>query len=261
MDRHGTLAHYAELKEHLLPGADTAVVNHDDAVVRAMGERAASRGQHIVEFSTTAALTEGWSIVQSGGTRWLARNGVPQAESHAVGLTGTVHEANALAALALAESMIVDWPAAFKALALFEGLPHRLQRVAEVGEVTYIDDSKGTNVGATVAAIAAMDRPLVLIAGGLGKGADFAPLAAAGRGRLRAAILIGEAASALAQVLDPVCVTSRARDMPEAVALAAAAARNGDVVLLSPACASQDMFSDYSERGRAFAGSVKALRQ
>jgi UDP-N-acetylmuramoylalanine--D-glutamate ligase len=125
--------------------------------------------------------------------------------------------------------------------------------------VAFIDDSKGTNVGATLAALDGLPRPLVLIAGGLSKGQDLAPLAAASRGKMRAAVLIGAAAAELDALLAPVCATARAASMPDAVARAAALARPGDTVLLSPACASQDMFRDYRDRGEQFARAAREL--
>ena len=123
----------------------------------------------------------------------------------------------------------------------------------------YVNDSKGTNVGATIAAVAGLEGPLVLIAGGEGKGQDFAPLAAAFRDKVRRVILIGKDAPALDAALAGVCPTERAATLPDAVRAAAAAARPGDTVLLSPACASLDMFRDYTHRGEVFAASVRAL--
>jgi UDP-N-acetylmuramoylalanine--D-glutamate ligase len=141
----------------------------------------------------------------------------------------------------------------------FAGLPHRCQRVAERNGVAYVDDSKGTNVGATLAALKGLEGPLVLIAGGLSKGQDLAPLAAGARGKLRAAVLIGTAAAELETALAPVCRTVRAESMVDAVAKAAALATRGDTVLLSPACASQDMFRDYKDRGDQFARAATEL--
>ena len=141
----------------------------------------------------------------------------------------------------------------------FAGLPHRCQLAAERRGVAYIDDSKGTNVGATLAALNGFAGPLVLIAGGLGKGQDFSALASGARGKLRAAVLIGEAAGEIAAVLAPLCSIARARSMDEAVAKAAELALRGDTVLLSPACASQDMFKDYKERGDLFARAAQRL--
>jgi UDP-N-acetylmuramoylalanine--D-glutamate ligase len=144
-------------------------------------------------------------------------------------------------------------------LRTFAGLPHRAQWVAEVGGVSYVDDSKGTNVGATLAAVAGMPGPLVMILGGEGKQQDFTPLAGAFRDKVRHAVLIGRDAPQLAQVLRGVCPLEQAATLPQAVRAAAAAARAGDTVLLSPACASFDMFSDYAHRGTVFVQAVQEL--
>lgn len=142
----------------------------------------------------------------------------------------------------------------------FGGLKHRSVRVADIDGVRYIDDSKGTNVGATVAAVAGLEGPLVLIAGGQGKGQDFEPLAAAFRGKVRAVVLIGQDAAVIASALDGVCPTRHAATMQDAVQTAHALARHGDTVLLSPACASLDMFRDYTHRGDVFAAAVLDLK-
>ena len=144
-------------------------------------------------------------------------------------------------------------------LADFRGLPHRCQWVASINGVDWYNDSKGTNVGATVAALADDDVPTLLIAGGQAKGADFAPLAAAVERRVKVAILIGEAREQLEHSLAGHTRTVLADSMEQAVALAASYAVPGDRVLLSPACASQDMFRDYAHRGNAFVAAVEAL--
>jgi UDP-N-acetylmuramoylalanine--D-glutamate ligase len=131
--------------------------------------------------------------------------------------------------------------------------------VADVNGVAYIDDSKGTNVGATLAAVAGMPGPIVLIAGGDGKKQDFAPLVPAFRGKVRHAILIGRDAARLAAILQGVCTFETCASLPDAVGAAARAARSGDTVLLSPACASLDMFRDYAHRGAVFAAAVREL--
>jgi UDP-N-acetylmuramoylalanine--D-glutamate ligase len=123
----------------------------------------------------------------------------------------------------------------------------------------FINDSKGTNVGATIAALEGLDGPLVLIAGGQGKGANFAPLARAARGRLAGAVLIGESAGDLERALAAVCPTNRAASMSEAVERAVTMAHEGMTVVLSPACASLDMFDDYADRGEQFAAAVREL--
>jgi UDP-N-acetylmuramoylalanine--D-glutamate ligase len=259
LDRHGTLERYAELKEKLLKAAEHAVVNADDALVAAMGVR----HSRVVRFSVHAELTRGYSIVTSAsksrGERWLARDMKPLLRAADLKLSGTHNEANALAALALTEPLTKDLDAALDALRKFSGLPHRCQRVTERKGVTFVDDSKGTNVGATLAALNGLLGPLVLIAGGLSKGQDLSALAAGARGKLRAAVLIGTAAAELETVLKPLCETVRAKSMAEAVTRAAALARRGDTVLLSPACASQDMFRDYRERGEQFARAAREL--
>jgi UDP-N-acetylmuramoylalanine--D-glutamate ligase len=144
-------------------------------------------------------------------------------------------------------------------LAAFPGLPHRSQWVADIHGVTYINDSKGTNVGAAIAAVSGMQGPLVMIAGGDGKNQDFALLADAFRGKVRHTVLIGRDASAIAAALQGVCTFQLCASLEEAVRAAARAAQPGDTVLLSPACASLDMFRDYTHRGAVFTQAVKEL--
>jgi UDP-N-acetylmuramoylalanine--D-glutamate ligase len=174
-------------------------------------------------------------------------------------IAGLHNVANALAALAVGEAIGLADRGMLSALRAFRGLAHRTQWVADLAGVRYIDDSKGTNVGATLAAVAGLSGPLVVIAGGDGKNQDFAPLAAAFRGKVHHTVLIGRDAPALAAALDGVCALSFALSMEEAVRRAHEVARGGDTVLLSPACASFDMFRDYHHRGAAFAAAVKSL--
>lgn len=253
LDRHESLEHYAALKARLLDAAERAIFNWDDPLVCAMGLRHAQG----VPFSTREPLDAGFSVVVHDGRRWLARDLRPLMPADALRNAGTQGAANALAALALAEPLGGSEAAAAASLGAFEGLSHRCRQVAEHAGVRFIDDSKGTNVGATIAALTSLDGPIVLIAGGVGKGADFAPLARAGRDKLKAAVLIGEAAGPLAAALAGVCPVVRAASMEQAVAAAHECAAAGDTVLLSPACASQDMFTDYRQRGEAFAAAVK----
>jgi UDP-N-acetylmuramoylalanine--D-glutamate ligase len=257
LDRHGSLEHYAELKAAVIAQAATAVVNWDDPLTRAMG-RAHARA---VPFSVREPLAHGYSVVTRAGARWLAYDERPLIRSSELALAGRLGEANSLAALALCHALGGGLEPALNKLRTFVGLPHRCQKVAELNGVVYIDDSKGTNVGATVAALDGIAGPVVLIAGGLSKGASFNALAALPRGRLRAAVLIGAAASELEAALANVCPTLRATSMAEAVARAAGVALPGDTVLLSPACASQDMFKDYRERGDVFTRAVLEMRR
>jgi UDP-N-acetylmuramoylalanine--D-glutamate ligase len=145
------------------------------------------------------------------------------------------------------------------ALLAFRPLAHRMELVAESGGVAYFDDSKGTNVGAVVAALSGFPRPVVLIAGGRDKGGSYAPLAEALRGSARGAVLIGEAAARIEEALAPVVPVARAATMEEAVARAAALARPGDAVVLSPACSSFDMFRNYEHRAEVFRAAVHAV--
>jgi UDP-N-acetylmuramoylalanine--D-glutamate ligase len=143
------------------------------------------------------------------------------------------------------------------ALGEFRGLPHRMQLVAERDGVRWFNDSKGTNVGATLAAIEGIEQQLVLIAGGEGKGADFTPLADVMRRKGRGAVLIGRDAAVLEAVLQGVVPVRRAVDMPQAVSFAAGMSCPGDVVLLSPACASTDMYRNFEMRGDVFMQAVR----
>jgi UDP-N-acetylmuramoylalanine--D-glutamate ligase len=255
IDRHGSLERYAALKGSLLADAEHAIVNWDDPLVREL----APRREETIPFSVDEPLRYGWSIVVQRGERWLARDLQPLVERSVLGLTGKTGEANALAALALADCLGGALEPALAALPAFQGLPHRLAFVCERQGVSYVDDSKATNVGATVAALAGNSLPTVLIAGGRSKGADFSSLANAVDGRVRAAVLIGEAQAQLEQVLNGRTRTVRAATMQAAVEAAATIAKPGDRVLLSPACASQDMFLDYKDRGASFAAAARGL--
>jgi UDP-N-acetylmuramoylalanine--D-glutamate ligase len=175
-------------------------------------------------------------------------------------VTGLHNAANALAALALGRAVELPYEPLLHALAQFEGLPHRVQQIAQIGGVAFFDDSKGTNVGATVAALNGMRRHVVLIAGGDGKGQDFSPLQPAVAGHARAVVLIGRDRERIAQILAGTDVPLlRAADMEEAVRLSFSQARDGDAVLLSPACASFDMFRNYEHRAQMFAEAVRKL--
>jgi UDP-N-acetylmuramoylalanine--D-glutamate ligase len=174
-------------------------------------------------------------------------------------LAGLHNAANALATLALADALQLPRAAAIAELREFPGLPHRTQWVGERRGVRFIDDSKGTNVGATLAAVAGLPGPLLVIAGGDGKGQDFVPLRAAFRGKVPHALLIGRDARAIGAALEGVCQTHYHPTLEAAVRGAAQLARTGDTVLLSPACASLDMFRDYAHRGQVFAQTVAEL--
>ncbi len=253
MDRYETLADYAAAKARIFDGCETAVVNADDPLVRDMPRA----GQRVLSFSLEDAGAD--YCLDGGAEPWLACRGEPLLPVSAMRLTGRHNVANALAALAMSEALGLPRAPVLEALAEFGGLAHRAQWVADVAGIRFVNDSKGTNVGATVAAVSGTDGTIVLIAGGDGKGQDFGALREAFRGKVRHAVLIGRDAMRLAAALEGVCSTEIVADMPTAVRAARAAAQPGDTVLLSPACASLDMFRDYAHRGDEFAASVRSL--
>jgi UDP-N-acetylmuramoylalanine--D-glutamate ligase len=256
LDRYASMAEYAAAKARIFARCDTAVINLDDPLVAAMPHKAV----RVVGFSLRAAPGADYTVaVRDGGQAWLLRRGEPLIAVQAMRLTGLHNAANALAALALGEAIGLPLQAMLDELGSFPGLPHRSQWVAEVRGVSYVDDSKGTNVGATLAAVAGLAGPLIVIAGGEGKSQDFAPLREAFRGKVRCVVLIGRDAPAIEQALHNVCPIQRSTSMPEAVRAAAKVAQPGDTVLLSPACASLDMFRNYAHRGEVFSSAVREL--
>jgi UDP-N-acetylmuramoylalanine--D-glutamate ligase len=256
MDRYSTIEDYAAAKARIFARCDTAVINLDDPMVVAM----ARPGQHTLGFSLRANVGAEYAVVTGRDSQWwLTRRGELLMPVSDMKITGLHNAANALAALAIGEALGLPLASMLEELRTFPGLPHRSQWVADVNGVTYVNDSKGTNVGATLAAVAGMSGPLVMIAGGDGKNQDFAPLADAFRGKVRHTVLIGRDAAAIELAVKGVCTVERAATLEDAVRAAARAAKPGDTVLLSPACASLDMFRDYAHRGAVFAQAVKEL--
>jgi UDP-N-acetylmuramoylalanine--D-glutamate ligase len=257
LDRYASVAEYAQAKARIFAKASTLVLNADDPWVMQM-RGAAQPDAHTVTFSVARADTD-YSLLHAGTQIFLAHHGKKLLDTARMKISGLHNAANALAALALGEAVGLPMPKMLETLESFPGLPHRSSWVADVGGVRYIDDSKGTNVGATVAALAGMQGPLVMIAGGEGKGQDFTPLAAAFRGKVRAAVLLGKDAPAIGAALKDVCPLVSVASMQEAVSAAHRLAKSGDAVLLSPACSSLDMFRDYGHRGDVFAAAVYEL--
>jgi UDP-N-acetylmuramoylalanine--D-glutamate ligase len=253
LDRYDSLEDYAATKARIFDGCETAVVNADDARVRNMPRE----GQRVITFSLLDAAAD--YFLARAPEPMLTCRGEALLPVAAMRLQGEHNAANALAVLAMADALELPRAPVLAALAEFGGLPHRAQWVAELGGVRYVNDSKGTNVGATIAAVAGLPGPLVLIAGGDGKNQDFGDLRDTFMGKVRHVVLIGRDAPRLAEALAGVCAVEFATDMRAAVAAARAAARPGDTVLLSPACASLDMFRDYTHRGDEFATAVRSL--
>jgi UDP-N-acetylmuramoylalanine--D-glutamate ligase len=251
-DRYSGLSDYGAAKARIYDSCATAVVNLDDELVCRMPRP----GQRVVGFSLTRADAD-YSLQDIAGSSWLVAGGEPVLPLSELRLSGRHNAANALAALALADACGLPRSAALSAFQHFPGLPHRTQWVADAAGVRWIDDSKATNVGAALAAVEGLAGPLVIIAGGEGKGQDFAPLASAFRGKVRRTVLIGRDARQIGAALEGACEVEFAASMEQAVAAARRAAQPGDTVMLSPACASFDMFRDYAHRGEVFAAAAR----
>lgn len=255
MDRYAGLADYAAAKARIFAHASVQILNRDDAIVRLMR----LPGRTVQTFGESVPLSEEeWGLVERDSSLWLARGGELLMPASSLSLVGRHNARNALAALALASSVIKLQRPVHDALARFGGLPHRMEPVFEARGVSFIDDSKGTTVAATQAALEGMRHPVILIAGGDGKGQSFGALKAAVDRHCRSVLLIGRDADLIAKALAG--TTARVEStgtLDAAVDRALAIAREGDVVLLSPACASLDQFRDYNERGERFAYLVR----
>ena len=251
LDRYDSMQDYARAKARIFAHCGTRVLNRDDPWSLGM------KGGASVTFGLGEPAGEGaWGI--AGGHLVEGRQPIVALDELAV--AGMHNAANALAAHALCRSCGLAAEPLARALREFRGLSHRVERVAQARGVTFYDDSKGTNVGATVAALEGMRETVVLIAGGDGKGQDFSPLAPAVRGKARAVVLIGRDAGAVEAALGGTGVAClREATMEAAVEAAFRLARDGDAVLLSPACASLDMFANYRQRGEVFAAAARAL--
>ena len=248
-DRYPDLATYAASKRRIYAAAERAVFNADDHRTKPPAEIPA------IAVGADPAWRAGADELIVGGER------LPAA---ALSLAGRHNHFNVVAAAAIATQAGVPATAHLDVLASFAGLPHRAALVANLGGVAYVDDSKATNVGACQAALAGFGngtRNVVLIAGGDGKGARFEPLAAAVRQHVSTLVLLGRDAGRIAAAVGEGVATAAASSMAHAVALARAAAKPGDTVLLAPACASFDLFEDYAARGDAFAAAVRALAE
>jgi len=251
LDRYESLNAYVDTKTRALSDARVRVLNRDDRRVASLVDRAVTFGLDAAPGANDFGVANGH----------LMRGTAPLLAMSELALKGRHNVANALAALAMAEAVGCPMPALVSALREFRGLPHRVEAVGERDDgVTYFDDSKGTNVGATLAALEGLGRKVVLIAGGDGKGQDFSPLADAVRDHARAVVLIGRDAPRIeAAIANAGVPIEHATDLPRAVLRADALAREGDAVLLSPACASFDMFRSYVHRAEVFVEAARAL--
>jgi UDP-N-acetylmuramoylalanine--D-glutamate ligase len=255
LDRYGTMQAYAASKARIFERCEHAVLNLDDPLVARM----LPSGSAVSGFSIASVSGARYHLATVQGAKWLAIDAEPVMALHEMRLGGLHNAANALAALALGDAAGLPREAMLAELREFSGLPHRSQWVGEHAGVRYVNDSKGTNVGATLAAVCGHEGGLIVIAGGDGKGQDFSPLASAFAGRVRHTFLIGRDASRIAEALHGICPADIVASLDEAVQRAAQVAVPGDTVLMSPACASLDMFRDYAQRGDLFAAAVGRL--
>ncbi|MDD5383301.1 MAG: UDP-N-acetylmuramoyl-L-alanine--D-glutamate ligase [Gallionella sp.] len=289
LDRYAGIDEYAAAKARIFIGSGVQILNRDDARSMSM----ARAGSRIITFGLNLpGSANDFGIERAGNEIWLVQGSERLLKVSDLQIAGLHNVANALAALALCRAIELPIPVLLEALRSFRGLPHRVERVAEIDGVVYYDDSKGTNVGATVAALEGLGgmtqcaqasgagvpppassrtgvlrttvseagRKVVLLAGGEGKGQDFAPLKPAVMQHARAVVLIGRDAPLIASALEGCGVSLlHVKNMNDAVRQAAQLAQSGDAVLLSPACASFDMFRNYVHRADMFVAAVHEL--
>jgi UDP-N-acetylmuramoylalanine--D-glutamate ligase len=265
LDRYRGMDDYTAAKARIFAGGGVQILNRDDPRSMAMridGRALETFGAGVPRTAGEWGLAEGaaHSVPQGNGRgAWLARGGAELVPAAGLSLVGRHNALNALAALAITSVVAEISPDVLAVLTRFPGLPHRMQKIAEVDGVLYVNDSKATTVAATCAALDGLSRPVVLIAGGDGKGQAFAPLRAAVEAHCRAVLLIGRDAAPIEHALvGTTAAVERQGTLDSAVARAIAIARAGDAVLLSPACASLDQFTNYVERGERFARAVSA---
>lgn len=259
MDRYANLQAYVDAKARVFNGQGTIVANLDDEAVMRLVDRLGPQRKQI-SFSLKLPVENHYGLCPHAGEAWLCKGQDRLLPVSKVAIKGTHNIANALAALALGEAINLPMAAMLNALQTYTGLPHRMQWVTEHHGVNWFNDSKATNVGAAVAAIEGVPGDsVILIAGGQGKGQDFSQLKDALQKRVKAVILIGEDASLLADVVPDSITTDFAQDMTAAVDMAASHSVPGDAILLSPACASFDMFNNYEQRGETYMAAVREL--
>ncbi len=255
LDRYRDVAEYGEAKARVFMNQrkeDFLVLNFDDPIVKSYARRAPAM---VIPFSRLLRFNPGACVFDGQ----VVSNGRRICRIDEIRIKGVHNLENALAATALSLCAGADGDSIAAVLREFPGLEHRLESVREKEGVLYINDSKGTNVGAVVKSVEGFMQPVILIAGGLDKGSDFSPLYDLFKQKVKLLILIGKAADKMAKTLGTSTETVFARTLQDAVLLASKRAARGDVVLLSPACASFDMFKDFEDRGRQFKEAVRAL--
>ncbi len=254
MDRYVSLAEYANTKAKIYRAAEICIINSEDSMVAEM----VADAQSIISFGERepGADETSYGFREIEGVLWLAKGKQNLISSRDLLIIGKHNYQNALAALALAEAIDISLENALQALREFSGLQHRSEFVVESDGVSWFNDSKGTNVGATIAAINGLEGEIVLIAGGKSKGAEFSELRATVNEKVKAVVLMGEDAEIIKQAFSDATPVFIENDMAGAVCRANELACQGDNVLLSPACASFDMYENYQQRGEVFKSEV-----
>ena len=266
LDRYDGMREYAAAKARIFRDAavdqgDDAgmqILNRDDSIVREM----VLRGRKNITFGLDLPVGDSnFGLLREDGNSWLVQGATRLMKTSDLGVHGLHNAANALAALALCRAVALPFEPLLQALREFRGLPHRMENVGTHGGITFYNDSKGTNVGATAAALTGMTQSVVLIAGGVGKGQDFTLLARPITEHARAVVLIGRDAGKIASAINHCGVPlHHASTMEEAVQKSFWLAQEGDAVLMSPACASFDMFKNYAHRAEAFIAAVRRVQ-
>lgn len=253
LDRHDGIHGYTKEKQRVFAGKGVMVINEDDLLVKAM----TIKNRHSLLFSVHKKI--GFHLNSYAEEEWLMNKTQPLMRRSELPLEGLHNTANALAALALGSAINLDFTSMCNALKAFKGLEHRMQKVAKVKGVTWVNDSKATNIGACIAALQGYQDKVVLIAGGDAKGANIAELIPTVIEKVKSIVLLGKDAEKIEKAINGSIPSYRAKTIKEAVKIAATLAKNGENVLLSPACASLDQYKNYQERGKQFAAAVMEL--
>ncbi|MCF6202263.1 MAG: UDP-N-acetylmuramoyl-L-alanine--D-glutamate ligase [Methylococcaceae bacterium] len=253
IDRHGDITTYSKEKQRIFSGNGIMVLNKDDSIVKAMK----IKGRKSMTFSISTKT--GFHLETLQGEEWLMNSKQPLIRKAELPMEGLHNVANALAALALGTAVNLDVQSMCEALRGFKGLDHRMQKIANVKGVTWINDSKATNIGACIAALQGYQNKVILIAGGDTKGANIQELIPFIYKKTKHVILLGKDAELIDKAINHRVPSSRAKNIQEAVQIAARLAKRGESVLLSPACASLDQYKNYQERGEKFAAAVMEL--
>ena len=260
LDRHKTLANYSEIKARIYQHSHTALVNRQDNLTQVPAHYQVSQQ---LSFGTDAATDNNFGLQKISGEFYLTQGEQALMALSQLPLAGLHNAVNYLATLALGQTLAWSISDMLPHLASFTGLAHRCQRIASNDNICWVNDSKATNVGATVAAITGLaptlnGNKLILIAGGEGKGADFSPLKPLFEQHVSQIFALGKDSEKIAQLSDKVQVVTT---LESAVEKAKLAASSGDIVMLSPACASIDMFRNYEERGQVFVNAISTTMQ